>query len=625
MLATNLARVRPLHIVSHARLYEITGQLGERASDKAALARAARRAGAQQLVEGELYTARGGYRLDLRRIALTDGSVQSALRVDGRDLFALVDDATGRIAAEFGYASQALHLAEVTTHSVVAYRLYEEGLRGYYQGDMKRAASLFKAALAEDSLFPLPAYYYVLTEFAGQPIDTMIEARFIRLANRAPDRERLLMRARVASLAGDPSLRAIADTLAVRYPEEPDGHYLLGLALNLLGQPLESLRQFNRVIALDSLGLRGHSPQCRACDAFAQMISAYVTADSLAAAERVAREWVRLQPAAALPWALLAHVLEISDQRTQALSARQRAAAYEPGEAYDYIFPGMLAIRGGDFASADALLREQVRSAPPHVQRQALWFLIISLRYQGRFQEALQEARRFRALEKDPSLTGPEAQVLFEMGRGREAAALFRRLVDAPLQGMFRQMPSYRARQRVWYLTHTASSLAAAGDTNTLASLANTMEQLGSLSLYRRDRQTHHHVRGLLLAARGDHTAAATEFRAGTYWPLSLFASYTRTNLELARELLLLGRPTEAVHSLQLALANPLEASNYYLSRSDAHALLGRAFEAAGQRDSAIAHYRWTVNAWRNADPIIRPRRDSIRARLVALGEGGGD
>jgi hypothetical protein len=88
----------------------------------------------------------------------------------------------------------------------------------------------------------------------------------------------------------------------------------------------------------------------------------------------------------------------------------------------------------------------------------------------------------------------------------------------------------------------------------------------------------------------------------------------------MARSLLALGRPREAAAILQPALRGVLEASNLYVTHTELHALLGRAWDAAGAPDSAAAHYRWAAAAWRRADPELRPRRDSIAARLAELG-----
>ena len=99
----------------------------------------------------------------------------------------------------------------------------------------------------------------------------------------------------------------------------------------------------------------------------------------------------------------------------------------------------------------------------------------------------------------------------------------------------------------------------------------------------------------------------------------SLTYGYTRTNLELARALLALGRPRDAVAVLQPAFRGPLDASNLYVTHTELHEMLARAFDAAGERDSAMTHYRWVVAAWRNADPEFRPRRELAQRRLTQL------
>ncbi|CAN5680164.1 hypothetical protein BH23GEM3_BH23GEM3_06940 [soil metagenome] len=77
-----------------------------------------------------------------------------------------------------------------------------------------------------------------------------------------------------------------------------------------------------------------------------------------------------------------------------------------------------------------------------------------------------------------------------------------------------------------------------------------------------------------------------------------------------------LGRPAEAVAILRPALRGGLEASNLYVTHTELHEALGRAFAAAGQPDSAAIHYRWVERAWADADPAFRARHDFARAWL---------
>ncbi|HSM59950.1 MAG TPA: tetratricopeptide repeat protein, partial [Longimicrobiales bacterium] len=509
-----------------------------------------------------------------------------------------------------------------TAIPAVARGLYEEGFRAYHQQDMHSARRLFRAALAEDSSLAVAAYYTLTIELGmGLPPDSGLEARLRRLVKRLPEPEGLLVRGRIASGTLDPALLAVAETLTTRYPSEAEGHLLLGRALLTRGDLLRALPRLRRVVAMDSLGLRGRTADCHACDALAAIVSAYIHADSLPAAERTARDWVRAQPTSGQACHHLALALELQGEREEALAAIRRAAPLKPGNPYVPIYPALLDIRLGSFEAADRLLREQVRAGPPSVQTEALWFLTISLRYQGRVREALATARALRRLR--PDMSEPrmaEAQVLFEMGRPREAAALFDSLAAEPGRGELGRVPSAVAMRRSWHLTHAADARTVAGDTAGLWPLADTIEALGAQTLSGQRRRLHPHVRGLRHAARGDTAQAVREFYRATFRPIAPSSGFTRTDLELARGLLALGRPEEAVRALQPALRGSLEAAAFYLTYTELHALLGRAFEATGQADSARAHYRRVLDAWKDADPAFHARRDTVRLRLAALG-----
>lgn len=154
------------------------------------------------------------------------------------------------------------------------------------------------------------------------------------------------------------------------------------------------------------------------------------------------------------------------------------------------------------------------------------------------------------------------------------------------------------------------------GDTARLGALADSAEHQGSQSGFGRDPRLHHYIRGLLWKARGDPARAAEAFRASVW---SWSDGYTRANYELARVLLQLGRPAEAIYPLQAALRGDLESSNLYVTRTELHDLLAQAFEAAGRLDSAAVHYRHVADAWSRADLPLQSRAARARARV-----GGG-
>jgi tetratricopeptide (TPR) repeat protein len=449
--------------------------------------------------------------------------------------------------------------------------------------------------------------------------------RAVRASAAASDRERLTIRAGWALRSSAPELGAVADTLADRYPDEVEGHLYRGAALVMAQEYLAAVPHLRRVMGMDSLTLRRDSARIRAgpcdgCEARSHLIFAYTAVDSLAAAEREAAAWTRLSPRSAAAWLTLTAVLDFRERAAAALAALDSARRADGGATV----PVQNALTThwiyvGDFARAEELARARVESGTPSEQGEAFWYLAILYREQGRLADALAAARHYRAVSV-PAAAGSsfvvggappaalmEGVVLDAMGRHREAAALFDSISRWRVPGL---PPSLYGRNRAWALTQAANARAAGGDTAGLLALADTVAVYGAQSAYGRDRRLFHHVRGLAAAARGDDDAAAGEFRASMR---SLRVGYTRSNAELARALLRLRRPAEAVAVLQPALEGTIEGSSLYVSRTELHELLARAWDAAGNRDSAAVHYAAVERAWAAGDPSFRARVGALR------------
>src|SRR5205085_6581128 len=129
-------------------------------------------------------------------------------------------------------------------------------------------------------------------------------------------------------------------------------------------------------------------------------------------------------------------------------------------------------------------------------------------------------------------------------------------------QGSF---PSRSGAHRAMYWTHTASALAAAGDTSGFAALEDSVRVNGALGT-ERHRALFHYVRGLRLAAAKRHAEAAVEYQKAL---ADRQDTYVRIYLELARSLIAAGRPAEAVPPLLTALKGPSSAAGLYATRSE--------------------------------------------------------
>lgn len=619
MLATNLARLPGIEVVSEIRIQQLLAQLGAETPERSGLdiVRAARAAGAGQVIDGMLYRqAAGEYRLELKSVDLETGLVEAAITVQGRDLFALVDAAAATFASEYGVDPPSVGFGEVTTHSLIAYRFYQEGLARYYAGDHARAGHLFNAAVDEDSTFALAMYYSALTTPFPKSAELMAEA--VRLAARASDRERLMIEAAWAAATDDPRRLAIAETLAVRYPAEPAGHLFLGQARLWSGDFLGAIPYLRSVITMDSIGLRNAGTGCAACDAFWDLGTAYGMVDSLGVAQRVAREWIERQPQSATPWIALAFALDAEGRYDEALAAVDSATARQPGNRYIDVRSSIL-IRAAAFDELEEMFRELLRSGGQETRATALWSLALAQRTQGRPREALNTVQQLYGLAAHRSevpadlafYQAAEAQALLEAGFAQEAAALFEGAADVEIVDHSR---ARNARHRAWLLTHAATAYAELGNTARLTALADSVEYLGGLSAYGRDQRLHHHIRGLLHRMEGRHAAAVDEFRKAVFSPSG---SFTRTNYELARSLLEIGRADEAITVLEEALRGPVGSSGYYLTRTEIQELLATALIAAGRDADAVPHLRWVVAAWDDGEPPFRERAEAARRWLA--------
>ena len=625
LLATNLARVQGFRVVSAPRMLELTRRASaEGDTTAAAVLTAARLAGAAELVDGIVYTRPDGrLRLDLRRIDVDNGDILQAQTVEGADLFALVDSGTARLVTAHGGTPPG-SVTGVTTQSVAAYSLYAQGLRANANGDVPGARTLFAAALREDSTFAMAAYYYARLAPNRTEIVSGME-RAMRLSASVSERERLLIHAGWAWTVTSRALGAVADSLVARYPQETQGHVYKGIALLQAGDFFAAVAPLERAIAMDSASFtRADSTSgCAACTALLQLVLTYELADSLGAAERVARRWTRLEPESSRSWASLWDVLErqAKFEEAQQVAAHIAQIDRDPIGATDRT--AMNAVRMGNFELADRVLRAAIQGSSTAAQMDALWDLGLSLRHQGRLEEALAIARQYRALaDRNEHVTGgvatqavrPLAQALFEAGRYREAAALFDSSANwRPAN----ESEASSARERAWSLAHAARSLAAAGDTADLATRADTLAAVGVQSASGRDQRLASYIRGLLLLARNDLPNAITAIRSSIY---SLPAGYTRENYDLARIYLRVGRPRDAVAVLQPALRGKLDASNFYVTHTEVRELLAQAWDSAGRADSASAHYRWVARAWEHGDPSYARRAAAARERVQALG-----
>lgn len=619
MLATNLARISGLRVVSNTRLLELLPFGVDTAPG--ATTGAARRAGAGEIVEGEISGSGPELVLTLRRVDLASGVVRQGYRVRAPDAFALTDRATAAIAHDFNVDPPPDAVATVRTSSAVAYAFYVEGLRAVFRGDPAGAVRLMNAALDRDSTFAMAAYFGAVAAGAADAVGMYEESQRLRslarrLAPRTIDRERRLIESTLArEEAPLDEFLPLAREFAAGYPDDPDAQIGLGFSLAAAGEWAGSVAAFNRAIRIDSIAGPTESSYCRVCQALGGLTISYLWWDSVAAAERTSHR-LRAFRSEEGAWGLSLEPLLRLGRRAEAESVAVRLTKLSPTRPD---FSGALdrdLIRMGRADELEVRLLGELGSAAVGAPGEKPWLLIFSLRNQGRLQEAEQLAAfgqlPHSSLRVDYRDVQSHAIIAYERGRYREAARRFLDLVDGDRRaGVTKGYPSRRI---TWHMTLAATALAAAGDTQAVRALADSVERIGANSSFGRDQRLHHFLRGLLLQRQGRHADAVEEFRLSLF---SLTEGYTRENLELGRSLMALGRNAEAIAVMQPVLRGAVDGSATYLTHSELRELLAQAYEAVGMRDSAAVNYAIVERNWRRADPEFAARYEIVRVKAT--------
>lgn len=579
MLATNLARASGVEVIASARMLELATGGGGDAAARAMTA--AREAGATDLVDGSLLRDGSTWRLELRRATVATGRVSQAIRMEGREIFALVDGASAELLGALQREAPSTSVAEVSTRSIEAWRLYEAGLRATTEGRRDAAVALIQGALRADSTFAIAALTLATLLPDGSREKTAMIERAVRMSPQATPRDAMLIRASWLGATNDPRAGAVIDSLARRYPS--DLEIQLTVAGPLLFEQADFARAaqaLQRVWMVDSarLGRCAHG-RCYAREAIIHLSTVFQFADTLRAAESWARRYIGLQPQDWLGWERLAAVLEREGRYAELGSVVDSAVQRGDAESRQYMV--LAAIRRGDtlaFASALASLQlSPARRALDEPRWRAFLY-----RNAGLWDEALGAARRFaraaaaagRDRGDDRAPATVEAAILLDRGDARAAAAILDSLARAPHPG---QTPSQRAGFVTWFRTLAATARFEAGDTTGLAALADSLSIVGQASAAARDRALHHHVRGLAYLAAGKRDEAIAELRQGIVYPAT---GFTRANWHLARALAAAGRPDEARRWLLAALRAPQDAGDYYIGT----ATLRRALAEVGGR-----------------------------------------
>jgi serine/threonine-protein kinase len=608
VLSRNLDGAGPLRTVSPTL---VVRRWSGRA-DPAAAAELGRKTGAQLAVFGQLVGTRAdSVRLTATLLDVATGRVLGELELHdvSTNMDRLTDSLTVGLLRELGRTRPigAVRLAAFGSTSLPALKAFLQGEQFFRRTQWDSAIAYYGRAIAVDSTFAL-ALHGMGTSLGWQRVggDSLANAYSLRAGtfNRglAP-RDSLLIAADSLSAVmyqyiGDTAFAAHARRLSAtlneaarRYPDDPMVWYALGDAgyhfFVYVGGTTEQqvLAAFDRSIALDS----AFAPS------YIHPVDLTLRLDDSAAARRYAALYLALTPTdvegSGIP--LIAKLLDptaassaavqqlLDTASADALGLARTTFSHWPDSAETALRVARLAARGGRRGSsfrADSVLNRQRLAA--------------QLAFRGHLHEAYATAgTRFRSVFGDLAILGavPAETAAAEFARWNAGSG--------PFPG-----------SAVWWWV-------ARGDTSTLRDVARRSDSLarsrappfgsGYWKYWGEWARASHAL------ARHDTLEALRRFDAlpDSLCPLCFQARLPKAQLLAAR-----GREREALALLESSIP-PFVAVEAVLFKLEA----ARIHERLGQREQAIAKYRFVAAAWRSADPELQPFVDEAKAALRRL------
>lgn len=246
MLRTGLAEVPGVHVVSDERLDHEALEKGEPPQE------VARRAGADALVAGSIFRQGNEYRIDVQIENLAEARIVAAHSARGQDVFRLADELTGWVRdtlyVDRPAASPVQPLREMTTTSLEAFRLYNEGVQARRHLRLQDARRLLLKATSIDPGFALA--YFELQQVAAWSQDDEAREQFrqktLEYQDRLPPLKRELMEA-MALWSDEPDrAETLLEDVVKRLPGEEEAYMQLSHLYRKTYREKESIETLHR-------------------------------------------------------------------------------------------------------------------------------------------------------------------------------------------------------------------------------------------------------------------------------------------------------------------------------------------------------------------------------------------
>jgi len=626
MLVTGLAQTSGLQIVSAQRLEEAAEQIGGETLDvlsSAQFADVARRSGAGAVVSGTIMKAGEEIRVDVQLHDLSSGRVLVAETARGTDVFAIADHLTTRIraAAGFGDASGVRRVADVSSSSLEAYRLYSEGVDACLNIRWVDAQRLLDQAIAIDPGFA--EAHLQLAHVATARGMRVARQEYLRkaaqYADRLSERQRRFLNLQLERTVGDgQKARQLLDEYIADFPDVEESY---SIATSMYNPGAGGTFDPRKVLSITAAGVKALPASGPARNSLGYALLANGRLDD---AVREFETYARLAPREPNPHDSMGEAYLHLGVPDKALESYSRARSVDP--TFDQARNGQAFALGmlGRFDEAIA-----VRPGMP-------FEMAILLSRSGRYREAAQAlVTGWKEAEgaANPFLSGTLhlTAAILALERGDAARALR----DAESAERLFGPEQHLRKQTYSVLTHHVAGLAAIRS-GRLSDAAERLERQKQIYNPEFDAQLwwHKALEGELALARGDARRAAAAFSNEPkvkFFGFDIFGAAMVANHLPSRD----GRARAA--KAQGDLAGAITAYRKLLEKGPDSVWvsvlepryvlnLARLLDETGDKKGALQEYGRFLGLWKDADPDLPELAEARRAvaRLRTSNRTGG-